>query len=63
MSENNLIEVLDAIGEKLKELKNEIYFKDIQIAELKEALDSAEKQIIQLSVENARKGNENGKEV
>lgn len=45
MNENYLIEVLDAIGEKLQEQKKEIYFKDLQIADLKKALEEAEKEI------------------
>ena len=48
MNENYLIEVLDAIGEKLKEQKKEIYFKDLQIADLKKALEEAEKEITSL---------------
>lgn len=48
MSEN-LIEVLDAVGEKLKENKNTIYFQSMQIAELKKALESAEKTIKELT--------------
>ena len=45
MNENYLIEVLDAIGEKLQEQKKEIFFKDLQIADLKKALEEAEKEI------------------
>lgn len=52
MNENYLIEVLDAIGEKLKEQKKEIYFKDLQIADLKKALEEAEKEIESLKSPN-----------
>lgn len=52
MNENYLIEVLDAIGEKLQEQKKEIYFKDLQIADLKKALEEAEKEIESLKSPN-----------
>lgn len=52
MNENYLIEVLDAIGEKLQEQKKEIYFKDLQIADLKKALEEAEKEIESLKNNN-----------
>lgn len=52
MNENYLIEVLDAIGEKLQEQKKEIYFKDLQIADLKKALEEAEKEIVSLKSQN-----------
>lgn len=52
MNENYLIEVLDAIGEKLQEQKKEIYFKDLQIADLKKALEEAEKEIESLKSQN-----------
>ena len=69
MNENYLIEVLDAIGEKLQEQKKEIYFKDLQIADLKKALEEAEKEIESLKsqdtteAQSAWKVKGNGKEV
>lgn len=53
MIENNLIEVLDAIGGKLKEQKNTIYFNELQIADLKKSLEAAEKEIESLKSQNA----------
>ena len=45
MKEINLVSAIEALGETIGKQKDDIYFKDLQIADLREKLAAAEKEI------------------
>ena len=45
----NIVAVIDALGETIKKQQSDIYFKDFQIAELQEKLKKAQNEIALLS--------------
>lgn len=48
MKEINLISAIEALGETIGKQKDEIFFKDLQIKDLRESLAAAEKEIEKL---------------